>query len=131
MYIKRIKLWTRCLFANWKILWQKLGLRQWWIKLWWAFILFITLFLLFPFCYLKKKIINNYKWLIVSHLIVFCLFVYIKLDNTTLCDELKCTYNCKMTPEGPKCYCPQGQQPNGTNCEGWFYLIICFLSFFF
>lgn len=34
------------------------------------------------------------------------------------CAELKCSYNCKITPAGPKCYCPIGQEPNGTQCQG-------------
>ncbi|KAJ6647667.1 Prolow-density lipoprotein receptor-related protein 1, partial [Pseudolycoriella hygida] len=33
------------------------------------------------------------------------------------CTELKCSYNCKITPTGPKCYCPIGQEPNGTQCQ--------------
>lgn len=32
------------------------------------------------------------------------------------CKSLRCSYNCKVTPQGPMCYCAQGQQPNGTEC---------------
>lgn len=32
------------------------------------------------------------------------------------CDQLKCSYNCRKTPQGPKCYCVPGLQPNGTDC---------------
>lgn len=33
------------------------------------------------------------------------------------CKLLKCDYDCKMTPYGPKCYCPLGQDiVNSTKC---------------
>ncbi|CAL4088832.1 unnamed protein product, partial [Meganyctiphanes norvegica] len=28
----------------------------------------------------------------------------------------QCIYGCKPTPSGPRCFCPLGQQPNGTKC---------------
>jgi hypothetical protein len=37
-------------------------------------------------------------------------------SNKTLCDELKCSYNCKVVGNTPRCYCPAGRQPNGTQC---------------
>lgn len=40
--------------------------------------------------------------------------------NRTLlheCDMLNCSYACKPTPSGPKCYCNRGQKPNGMLCE--------------
>lgn len=33
------------------------------------------------------------------------------------CGTLNCSFNCKLTPQGPKCYCAAGQVPvNGTQC---------------
>lgn len=33
------------------------------------------------------------------------------------CSTLKCSFNCKLTPQGPTCYCAPGQMPvNGTQC---------------
>lgn len=32
------------------------------------------------------------------------------------CKSLQCSYNCKVTPQGPMCYCAAGLQPNGTEC---------------
>lgn len=32
------------------------------------------------------------------------------------CKAMHCSYNCKVTPQGPMCYCGTGQQPNGTEC---------------
>uniref|UniRef100_A0A336MF06 CSON015005 protein n=1 Tax=Culicoides sonorensis TaxID=179676 RepID=A0A336MF06_CULSO len=37
-------------------------------------------------------------------------------NNKTACSSINCSYNCKITPNGPKCYCPKGQEPNGTKC---------------
>lgn len=37
--------------------------------------------------------------------------------DQTPCQKLKCDYDCKITPQGPKCYCPSGQQViNDTKC---------------
>lgn len=37
-------------------------------------------------------------------------------DNS-LCKSLKCEYECKVTPHGPRCYCPSGQDlVNATKC---------------
>lgn len=34
-----------------------------------------------------------------------------------LCKNLKCDYDCRMTPSGAKCFCPAGQMPeNITKC---------------
>lgn len=32
------------------------------------------------------------------------------------CEDLRCTYNCRITPDGPLCYCGPGQQANGSHC---------------
>lgn len=47
-------------------------------------------------------------------------FIFLDDPNAgAKCAELKCSYNCKVTPAGPKCYCPAGQEPvNGTQCQG-------------
>lgn len=37
-------------------------------------------------------------------------------NESAACSDLRCSYNCKLTPDGPKCYCGAGQQPNGTQC---------------
>lgn len=37
-------------------------------------------------------------------------------NETTACSDLRCAYGCKLTPDGAKCYCGAGQQPNGTQC---------------
>ncbi|KAL9703738.1 hypothetical protein quinque_007256 [Culex quinquefasciatus] len=40
--------------------------------------------------------------------------------NTTTvaeCDALKCSYDCRQTPNGPRCFCAKGSQPNGSICE--------------
>lgn len=42
------------------------------------------------------------------------------IDNSTLiaeCATLDCSHGCKPKPVGARCYCPEGQQPNGTTCE--------------
>lgn len=40
-------------------------------------------------------------------------------DNQTAeCATLNCSFNCKLTPQGPTCYCTPGQVPvNVTQCE--------------
>jgi integrin beta 2 len=38
-------------------------------------------------------------------------------NDKSVCKNLKCQYDCKPTPQGPKCYCPQNQEiVNGTKC---------------
>lgn len=37
-------------------------------------------------------------------------------NESAACSVLGCAYNCKLTPDGPKCYCGTGRQPNGTEC---------------
>lgn len=37
--------------------------------------------------------------------------------NLSRCGSLKCSFDCRDTPEGPKCFCPPGQEPNGTACQ--------------
>lgn len=38
-------------------------------------------------------------------------------SNSSLCKTLKCDYDCKMTPHGPRCFCPVGQEiEDGTKC---------------
>ncbi|KAK7069706.1 Low-density lipoprotein receptor-related protein 1B, partial [Halocaridina rubra] len=32
------------------------------------------------------------------------------------CESLRCEHGCKPSHEGPKCFCPKWQQPNGTRC---------------
>lgn len=42
------------------------------------------------------------------------------IDNSTLiaeCIALNCSHGCKPTPIGARCYCSEGQQPNGASCE--------------
>ncbi|XP_055918086.1 low-density lipoprotein receptor-related protein 1 isoform X3 [Eupeodes corollae] len=34
-----------------------------------------------------------------------------------LCSEMNCSFNCKLTTNGPKCYCPPGQEPINTECK--------------
>ncbi|XP_054274081.1 low-density lipoprotein receptor-related protein 1-like [Macrosteles quadrilineatus] len=36
--------------------------------------------------------------------------------NRQGCSTLKCSHGCKITPSGPLCFCPTGQQPNKTKC---------------
>lgn len=37
--------------------------------------------------------------------------------NRMACKSLKCDYDCKLTPHGPYCFCPQGQEVvNSTKC---------------
>ncbi|XP_052902166.1 low-density lipoprotein receptor-related protein 1 [Anopheles moucheti] len=36
---------------------------------------------------------------------------------TSACDALKCSYDCRLTSEGPKCFCAKDSQPNGNVCE--------------
>ncbi|XP_053679237.1 low-density lipoprotein receptor-related protein 1 [Anopheles nili] len=36
---------------------------------------------------------------------------------TSSCDALKCSYDCRVTPEGPRCFCAKDSQPNGSICE--------------
>lgn len=43
------------------------------------------------------------------------------VNATQKCSELKCSYDCKLTPSGPMCYCAQGQAPNGTICHGNYF----------
>lgn len=31
------------------------------------------------------------------------------------CAALNCSYNCKLTPQGARCYCPGGQVPESAN----------------
>uniref|UniRef100_A0A1B0CM34 EGF-like domain-containing protein n=1 Tax=Lutzomyia longipalpis TaxID=7200 RepID=A0A1B0CM34_LUTLO len=37
--------------------------------------------------------------------------------NLSKCGTIKCSFDCRDTPEGPKCFCPPGQEPNGTACQ--------------
>ncbi|XP_021351873.1 prolow-density lipoprotein receptor-related protein 1-like isoform X3 [Mizuhopecten yessoensis] len=37
-------------------------------------------------------------------------------DSVANCDSKNCTFACRNTPQGPECYCPDGKQPNGTEC---------------
>lgn len=32
------------------------------------------------------------------------------------CKNLQCTYGCRPTKDGAKCFCPNGQKPNGSKC---------------
>lgn len=40
----------------------------------------------------------------------------INCSNEATCEDLRCSYKCKLTPDGPKCYCGPGQQANDTQC---------------
>lgn len=63
------------------------------------------------------RIFNTYKCVVVD----IRLIVSYHLDDpngSAKCAELNCSYNCKLTPAGPKCYCQQGQEPNGNQCQG-------------
>ncbi|XP_055591150.1 low-density lipoprotein receptor-related protein 1 [Uranotaenia lowii] len=37
--------------------------------------------------------------------------------STAECDALKCSYECRHTPNGARCFCTKGSQPNGNVCE--------------
>nr|XP_008195317.2 PREDICTED: LOW QUALITY PROTEIN: prolow-density lipoprotein receptor-related protein 1 [Tribolium castaneum] len=37
-------------------------------------------------------------------------------NSTFSCDKLVCSYGCRPTGEGPKCFCPEGQRPEGSRC---------------
>lgn len=38
-------------------------------------------------------------------------------NDKTECKKLKCDYDCRITPFGPRCYCPPNQEiVNGTRC---------------
>ncbi|XP_055528067.1 prolow-density lipoprotein receptor-related protein 1 [Wyeomyia smithii] len=37
-------------------------------------------------------------------------------NDTAECDALKCSYDCRQTPNGPRCFCAKGSQPNGSVC---------------
>lgn len=50
---------------------------------------------------------------------MFFFFFYFKIANKTIqqqCEELKCSYGCKPTPAGAKCYCAKGKQPLESKC---------------
>lgn len=51
------------------------------------------------------------------------------VNATQKCFELKCSYDCKLTPSGPMCYCAQGQAPNGTTCYGNYFIIFFKINF--
>lgn len=38
-----------------------------------------------------------------------------KIHNLFLC-SLQCSYGCKPTPVGPRCYCPYGKKPEANKC---------------
>ena len=42
-------------------------------------------------------------------------------EITNQCQSKKCSHHCKQTAEGPKCYCPVGQQPSGVHCLSTIY----------
>lgn len=58
-------------------------------------------------------------FLMEKKLLLFFFFCFISVNSsaTAKCTELKCAYNCKVTPDGPKCYCALGQEPNGSLCQ--------------
>lgn len=35
-----------------------------------------------------------------------------------MCSVKQCEFGCKMTSDGPKCFCPEGQQPEHNKCVG-------------
>lgn len=38
-------------------------------------------------------------------------------SDKSVCKNLKCQYDCKSTPHGPRCYCPPSHEIiNGTKC---------------
>ncbi|XP_063881494.1 prolow-density lipoprotein receptor-related protein 1-like isoform X4 [Scylla paramamosain] len=37
-------------------------------------------------------------------------------EETNLCESRSCAHSCRPTGEGPQCFCPDWQQPNGTRC---------------
>lgn len=58
---------------------------------------------------------------------LFISFIFLKIDceddeisctsDHQPCKNLKCDYDCKMTPHGPFCFCPIGQEiVNSTKC---------------
>lgn len=60
--------------------------------------------------------------LFVTVVTVMMMFLYDDnvhpLDNQEAqCATLNCSFNCKLTPQGPKCFCAPGQVPvNVTQC---------------
>lgn len=38
------------------------------------------------------------------------------VNNSSDCLGLRCMHACAVTPSGPKCYCPDGQKPKGSQC---------------
>lgn len=38
-------------------------------------------------------------------------------NNASECAKLQCSFDCRQTPNGPKCFCAKGSQPNGSLCE--------------
>ena len=50
--------------------------------------------------------------------LLLCPIFFVVVDNQeTQCATLNCSFNCKLTPQGPKCYCAPGQVPvNVTQC---------------
>lgn len=43
--------------------------------------------------------------------------------SNSLCLTINCSYDCKVTPSGPMCYCGPGYRPNGTQCDGTILLL--------
>ena len=53
----------------------------------------------------------------ISFLLLCPIFVVVVDNQETQCATLNCSFNCKLTPQGPKCYCAPGQVPvNVTQC---------------
>lgn len=47
------------------------------------------------------------------------LFPFYFPDNSSVCQESRCTYGCKPGPgDIAHCYCPYGKEPDGTDCIG-------------
>ncbi|CAH0551681.1 unnamed protein product [Brassicogethes aeneus] len=37
-------------------------------------------------------------------------------NKSLSCDKLQCSYGCKVTPQGPRCHCPEGKRPEDSKC---------------
>lgn len=47
-----------------------------------------------------------------------CVNDEIDCEHQEPCKKLNCDFDCKITPLGPRCYCPEGQKVvNSTKCE--------------
>lgn len=50
------------------------------------------------------------------------LLLLLFIENKT-CDSKQCEHGCRMTGDGPTCFCQDGQQPEKSKCVGKLYYI--------